>query len=99
MLLAYFSAAVYANTIYNGYVLDDFLAIVGNGIVTKGVSAVGEIFSTPYLHGFAAYRNGLYRPVPLSMFAIEWQLSGGDPMLSHAINILLFAACVVVLFY
>jgi tetratricopeptide (TPR) repeat protein len=99
ILLATWSVAVYANTIYNGYVLDDFLAIVGNRIVTKGVSAVGEIFYTPYLHGFAAYRNGLYRPLPLSMFAIEWQLSGGNPMLSHAINILVYASCVVVLFY
>lgn len=97
-ILAVASILLYANTVGNGFVLDDNTAIVGNHIVTQGVSAIPEIFSTPYLQGFAYTKHGLYRPLPLSMFAIEWQLSDGTPTLSHLINVLVFAACVIILF-
>src|ERR1035437_9870205 len=51
LILATISLIVYANTLLNGYALDDYQVIKENKIVTKGVSAIPEILSTPYGHG------------------------------------------------
>ena len=97
-ILAVVSIMVYANTFNNGYVLDDFSVITKNTIVTKGVSAIPEILSTPYRWGFYKIGNQLYRPLSLVMFATEYQVWGENPVPGHIINVLLFAACVVLLF-
>ncbi len=98
LFLAVISLLVYANTLRNGYVLDDFTVIKGNAIVSKGVSAIPEILSTPYRRGYFITSNDLYRPLSLVMFAVEYQLWAGNPAPSHLINILLYAGCVVLLF-
>jgi protein O-mannosyl-transferase len=97
-ILGLTSIILYANTFNNGFVLDDFSAIVKNSIVTKGISAIPEIFRTPYLHGFTINPNDLYRPLSLAMFAVEYQVFDGSPTGSHVINVLLFAGCVILLF-
>ena len=96
-ILALVTLAIYANTFNNGYVLDDFSAIAKNTIVTKGLSAIPEIFTTPYLHGFTISPNDLYRPLSLAMFAIEYQVFG-SPFGSHVINVIFFSGCVILLF-
>ncbi len=98
LILGVVAFSLYANTLSNGYVLDDRSVIAENKIVTKGVSAIPEIFHTPYLRGYIATPNDLYRPMSLAMFAIEYQLSGGSPIVGHTVNVLLFAGCVVLLF-
>ncbi len=98
LLLALIAFALYANTLGNGFVLDDVALITGNRIVSGGFSAIPQIFTTPYLHGFINNPNDLYRPLSLAMFAAEWSLSGGTPMLSHAINVIVFCGCVAILF-
>lgn len=90
---------LYCNTFNNGYVLDDRSAIVENKIVTQGVSAIPHIFSTPYLRGYTVNSNDLYRPIPLAMFAIEYQLCDGSPVAGHVVNVILFACCVLLLFF
>jgi len=97
-LLGILSFLVYANTLKNQYALDDFNVIKENSIVTKGASAIGEIFSTPYRRGWFITTNDLYRPLSLVMFAVEYQLSDGSPALGHFMNVLLFAGCVIFLF-
>ena len=67
IILAIAVLALYANTTVNGFVHDDFSAIVYNKIVSQGISAIPEIFTTPYHHGYAYVENGLYRPIPLSI--------------------------------
>jgi len=97
-LLGILSILVYANTLKNQYALDDFNVIKENSIVTKGASAIGEIFSTPYRRGWFVTSNDLYRPLSLVMFAVEYQLSDRSPLLLHFMNVLLFAGCVILLF-
>jgi protein O-mannosyl-transferase len=97
-LLGIVSFLVYANTLKNQYALDDFNVIKENTIVTKGASAIGEIFSTPYRRGWFITSNDLYRPLSLVMFAVEYQLSDGKPALGHFMNVILFAGCVIFLF-
>lgn len=98
LVLALLSLALYGNTLSNGFVMDDNAAIVGNRIVGQGISAIPEIFSTPYHQGFNAYSHGLYRPFTLSLFAVEYQLGGGSPFPGHLLNVLLFTADVLLLF-
>ncbi|MEO6831530.1 MAG: tetratricopeptide repeat protein [Chitinophagaceae bacterium] len=99
VILAVLSVGLYMNTCLNGFVLDDNAAIVGNKIVTRGVTAIPEIFSTPYHQGFNSYSHGLYRPLASSLFAIEYQIGGGNAFPLHLINVLLFAADVLLLFF
>jgi hypothetical protein len=98
IILAVVSLLVYANTLKNGYVLDDIVVIKNNSIVTKGASAIPELLTTPYHRGNFISNNDLYRPLSLIMFAIEYQAFDGSPTGSHFINILLFAGCVIILF-
>ena len=43
ILLGLISCIVYANTLKNGFVLDDSNVITENTIVTKGISAIPEL--------------------------------------------------------
>ena len=103
LLLIILSLLVYANTINNGYVLDDLGVIKENAYVAQGIKGIPTILTTPYLKGFrvnndATTTNDLYRPLPLVCFAIERQLWGDWPVGNHLINIFLFAACVALLY-
>ena len=98
LLLYAVSFLLYANTINNGFVLDDGDLILNNNLVSNGTQSIPEILVTPYRYGVLKTDNDLYRPLSLVMFAAEYQLSSGKPMLSHVINVILFAFCVVVLF-
>ena len=99
ILLGIISFLVYANTLKNGYVLDDSSAIFENTIVQKGTSGIGELLSTPYRRGFYITENDLYRPLSLVTLAIEYQFFGLNPMPNHFVNILVFAGCVILLFF
>lgn len=98
LLLAALSLILYSNTLNHGYVYDDFSVLKENTIVTQGISAIPEILSTPYRKGFFSTSNDMYRPLSLVMFATEYQLFGDDPHVSHLLNILIYAGCVIVLF-
>jgi len=98
--------AVYANTLTNGYVLDDMGVITQNTFVQKGFAGIPEILTTPSLRGFSerpvfdmAPSNDIYRPASLVMFAAEHQLLGGKPAVGHFFNVLLFGCCSLLLFF
>jgi len=98
LLLAAISFIVYANTLSNGFVYDDLSAITKNTIVEKGIRAIPEILSTPYRYGYWVVPNDTYRPLSLVLFAIEYQISGKNPAIFHFVTLLLYAACVALLF-
>ena len=82
---------LYTNTLSNGYVLDDFSAIKENNIVRQGIHAIPEIFKTSYRQGYLSIKDGLYRPLSLATFAIEWNYFPDNPSISHFVNIILYA--------
>jgi tetratricopeptide (TPR) repeat protein len=90
--------AVYGNTLLNGYAMDDATVIHQNVIVKKGLAGIPDILTTPRLSGYMNLTADSYRPVSLILFAVEYQLWGANPMMGHLMTILLFAACVLVLF-
>lgn len=97
-LLIIIAFIAYANTINHDYAYDDYSVIKNNTIVSQGVTAIPEIFSTPYRWGFFRTSNDTYRPLSLVMFAIEYQAFDGDPAISHLLNVLIYVCCVVMLF-
>jgi tetratricopeptide (TPR) repeat protein len=89
---------LYANTLGHEYTVDDGTVIENNKITKKGISAIPEIFSTSYRKGFWDRNEGLYRPLSVAMFAIEWELVPKNPWPGHLMNVILFALTVYLLF-
>jgi hypothetical protein len=80
---------VYMNALANGFVLDDGGTIVRNPLVTAPAAA-WRAFTLPYWPD--AIGGGQYRPLGILSFALDWQLSGGDPRWFHAVNVFWHAA-------
>ncbi|MFM1745356.1 MAG: hypothetical protein RLZZ630_1293 [Bacteroidota bacterium] len=92
------SALLYANTIGHGYTVDDGTVIENNRFTKQGLDGLDGIFGQSYRAGFWDRKEGLYRPLSVAMFAIEWELAPEQPWLGHLLNILIYGACSVVLF-
>lgn len=91
-LLVVLVSAVFGNTLFNTYSLDDALDIFENEKVMKGIAGIPEIFTSP----FCIINNAEfdYRPISPSTFAIEYQLFGLSPHISHFFNIVLYIGVV-----
>lgn len=97
-ILGIISAIVYFNTLKHGFVLDDVAVIEQNKFVTQGISGIPKILSTFYWEGYWDSNAGLYRPLSLIMFSIEWSLSPNNPFIHHFMNVILYVLCVVLLY-
>jgi hypothetical protein len=85
-----FSFILFGNTLWNGYNLDDELVTLNHHLTSKGISAIPEIFASPYYQDNSGYAYE-YRPVVLASFAMEHSLFGDSAAVSHFINVLLYA--------
>lgn len=88
----------YANTFKHGYVLDDFSVIKENYVVKQGTAGISTILKTGYRYGYWNSPDNLYRPLPLIMYAIEWQLWPNNPTAGHVINVLFYGLLCVLMF-
>jgi tetratricopeptide (TPR) repeat protein len=87
---------LYGNTIRNGYSLDDSYVTQNNPKVLKGFAGIPEILTSRYVDEEG--NSFGYRPIAVTTFAIEHELWGRNPHLSHLMNTLLFALCSLLLF-
>lgn len=92
-----FAVLLYANTIPNGYNMDDELVTINHRTTSKGFDGISEIFSGFYYEDEMGYKYG-YRPITQLTFAIEHQFFGESPHTSHAINVLLYGILCVCIF-
>jgi hypothetical protein len=90
LLAAALGFILYANTFGFDYTLDDFSAIKENWVTKGGLKNLGIIFSTEYRYGAWSSPGSLYRPIPLAVFAFEWQLAPDKPGLGHIVNALFY---------
>lgn len=81
---------LYVNTFGHGYVLDDVAAITQNLFVKEGLSGIPKLLRIEFWH-FSNISLGYYRPLSLITFAIEQELFGSNPGISHVINAGLYA--------
>jgi tetratricopeptide (TPR) repeat protein len=86
---------LYGNTLRNLYALDDGLVLTGNSYVKSGIRGIPDIFIHDTFQGYFKERKdlisgGRYRPLSIATFALEHQVAGFSPAMSHAINLLLY---------
>ncbi len=84
------SFLVYVNSIPNDYNLDDELVTQNHRLTAGGISAIPDIFTEPYYKDKMGYSYE-YRPMVLISFAIEHELFGDNPHVSHFFNVVLYA--------
>ena len=103
LILVLLPLLLYLSSVNFGFVLDDKIVIEENKFVQEGINGIGEILSSDSLAGYIGEQPNLvagsrYRPLSLVSFAIEHELYGLKPAMSHLINVLLYLATCLVLF-
>ena len=91
IIIIAFSFLLYGNTMQNDYSFDDKYNTPLNPTVAKGFDGFYDIFTKPYIDSEGLGRSGGYRPIAMTTFAIEYELFGKKPNISHAINTILYA--------
>lgn len=95
------SFLLYANSIKNNYAIDDDFVTTTNPEtpnvrIQKGIKGIPEIFSTHYVE--SSQQSFGYRPIVLATYAVEYQLFGSNPHISHFINVLIYSFTCALLF-
>ncbi|MFZ4579300.1 MAG: tetratricopeptide repeat protein [Myxococcota bacterium] len=91
LLLLVATGGIFANTLGNGYVWDDFDILVDNP-QTHDLGRLGEVLLSP------DQKPPYYRPLPRASFVVEIALFGQDPRVGHAVSLTWHLAAVVLLF-
>src|ERR1700733_11899449 len=91
IIAALFGFILYASTIGHDYCLDDVAVIKSNSFTQMGVSGIPTLLRTYYWQGSCNINAGLYRPLSMILFAIEWQFFPNAPHVYHFVNVLLHA--------
>jgi hypothetical protein len=89
LAVAVLAALAYANSLADGFVLDDTMAIVRNEVVAH--PTLGGVFARDFRGGVGGARTDAYRPLATASFALDRALGGGRPALFHATNLFLHA--------
>ncbi len=88
---------LYANSLSNDYNLDDEFIIRDHPLVQEGISGIPALLRSSFNSGDASKDYG-YRPIPMISAAVEYQLFGEKPFVSHSISLLLYLATLAALF-
>jgi len=96
-LLALVAFVMFANTIGNGYNMDDELVTKKHKYTSKGFAGLKDIFTKPYYSDDMGYQYG-YRPMVHASYAVEHQFFGENVHVSHFFNVVLYAVLVLVFF-
>ncbi|MGZ4038861.1 MAG: hypothetical protein ACXVPQ_13605, partial [Bacteroidia bacterium] len=97
LILVLVSFLLYGSCIKNDYGLDDEFVTSPGNITTKGLKAIPKIFKS--FHVQDESKNSYeYRPIVKVAYAIEHQFFGVNAHISHFINIVLYALCLIILF-
>lgn len=89
LLLLLVVAVFYGNTLKNGYALDDSIVTEKGNITTQGIKAIPKIIRSFYVESSADYHFD-YRPMVKISYAVEHELFGLNPAISHFFNLLFY---------
>jgi protein O-mannosyl-transferase len=98
LILFTLAFALYLNSIPHTYVMDDYGVLRDDFLVKRGLQGISTILQRPYRYGTGNLSDHLYRPFSQIMFAVEWEISPGNPVLGHFLNVLFYAISCVLLF-
>ncbi|MEM1120739.1 MAG: tetratricopeptide repeat protein, partial [Bacteroidota bacterium] len=94
---------LYAYSATFEYVLDDQIVLTNNTFTKKGFDGIYDIMTKESFVGrFGEQKNlvtgARYRPLSIVTFAMEYQFFGANSVISHSINVLLYALLGLLLF-
>ncbi|MGM0649671.1 MAG: tetratricopeptide repeat protein [Bacteroidota bacterium] len=87
---------LYGPSINHGYNIDDNYVVEDLDLVQQGIKGIPDIFSSRY-HNERDQQFG-YRPLTISLYAIEYQIFGENTSVFHLMNLLWYAVLMYVLF-
>jgi protein O-mannosyl-transferase len=97
-LLGALAFLLYVQTVGFDYALDDRAVLFANDFVKEGFGGFGKILTTFYWDGYWDDNAGLFRPVSLLLFAIEWQIMPDSPGFYHFVHVILLSVLCMQLF-
>lgn len=105
IIIAISSFLLYANTFGHDYAQDDAIVITDNMFTQDGINGISGLLTKDTFFGFfkvegkeALVAGGRYRPLSLITFAIEQEIFGSSPAVSHFINAVLYALLCVIIY-
>ncbi len=99
ILLSLLALLPYANSVNGRFVFDDTVIVQGNDAI-HGLDAahLKQIFGQHYWKAVES-KGGLYRPVVMLSYAVDYALNAEDPSGYHAMNILIHALNGILVFF
>ena len=97
VLIALAAIAVYANSVANGFALDDEFIVRLNTRV-HDVTNLGAIWLRPYWPAYGT-ELGLWRPLAIYGYAVQWAIAPDAPWFFHTVNVLMHATASVLAFH
>jgi tetratricopeptide (TPR) repeat protein len=93
IIIAAVAFILYAQSISFEYTLDDEYVVTNNVLTKDGINSFPIILTSDYFYGYRRdnLRGPVYRPIPLLLFATEWQFFPNNPHIGHLINVLLYS--------
>ena len=88
MLAGALGVLIFANSLANGFALDDSPIIEENESIQSLGSLPGALLD-PYWPGEHGQNLALWRPIVTGLYGLEWSLWDGNPAGYHLVNILL----------
>ncbi|MEO5509972.1 MAG: hypothetical protein ABIS27_05025, partial [Longimicrobiales bacterium] len=86
----------YLNSLLNGFAFDDAF-IVQNNTRVHNLTAWRDIWLTPYWPSLGR-ELGLYRPLTIFLFAVQWAIGDGARWVFHLTNVAVHAGVCILLF-
>ncbi len=105
IIIFLFSYGIYFNTLWCQYANDDGAVLTGNKYTLKGLSGIKDIMTHDAFTGYFGedigimVNGGRYRPLSIVTLAVEVHFFGLDPMVSHGVNMFLFALTCMFLYF
>jgi len=87
----------YANSLPGAFIYDDVTIVVNNPLI-KSFGKLGHVFSSGYW-AMLGKSAGLYRPLTILSYQIEYSFAGLNPFFYHMDNVLLHFICSVVVYF
>lgn len=88
LLVGVVATAIYLNALGNGFAYDDNHIVLNNTALHSLETLPGALLE-PYWPGSYGPELGLWRPVSSALYGLQWMLWGGEPLLFHAVNVVM----------
>ena len=96
-LIFFISILVYFNSLQNEFTFDD-ITIIKNNLLIRDIKNTPEIFTTGYWWGGLYKNDGLYRPLVILSYALNFSIHKLEPFGYHLINVLIHSLNSILIF-